>query len=55
MITFYYQTKTSIGFWCRQGLNTRSLIQASEILSVKLMGTHKNIYNFDLTYDEGGT
>ena len=28
--TFEHQTKTLIGFWCRQGLNPRSLIQLSE-------------------------
>ena len=36
MIAFYHQTKTPIGFWCRRGLNTRSLIQPSETLPVEL-------------------
>ena len=25
--TLYYQTKTPINFWCRHGLNLKSLIQ----------------------------
>ena len=29
MITLYHQTKTFIDFWCRRGLNSRSLIQHS--------------------------
>ena len=36
----YYQTKSSIDFLCRRGLNLRSLIQPSETLLVKLIGTH---------------
>ena len=40
MIALYHQTKTPISFWCRWGLNLRSLIQPSEILPVKLTGTH---------------
>ena len=40
MIALYYQTKTPISFLCRQGLNPRSLIQPSEILSVELTETH---------------
>ena len=36
----YHQTKTSIGFWCRQGLSPKSLIQPSETLLVKLIRTH---------------
>ena len=40
MIALYYQTKTRIGFWCRRGLNPRSLIQLSETLLVELIGTH---------------
>ena len=40
MIAFYYQTKTSISFWYRQGLNLKSFIQPSETLSVELTGTH---------------
>ena len=43
MITLYHQTKTSIGFWYRQGLNSKSLIQPSETLPVKLTGIHKDI------------
>ena len=45
MIVLYYQTKTSIDFWCKQGLklNSRSLIQLSVTLPVKLTGTHKTI------------
>ena len=30
-------------FWCRRGLNSRSLIQPSETLAVELTGTHKVI------------
>ena len=41
MITLYHQTKTPICFWCRQGLNPRSLIQPPEILPVELTRTHK--------------
>ena len=37
---FYCQTKTTIGFWYRRGLNPRSLIQQSEILPVELTRTH---------------
>ena len=40
MIAFYDQTKTPISFWCRRGLNPKSLIQPSEILPVELTGTH---------------
>ena len=36
----YYQTKTLISFWCRRGLNPKSLIQLSETLPVELTGTH---------------
>ena len=36
----YHQTKTPISFWCRRGLNSRSLIQPSETLPVELTGTH---------------
>ena len=38
--TLYHQTKTPISFWCRQGLNPRSLIQPSKTLPVELTGTH---------------
>ena len=40
MITLYYQTKISIGFWCKWRLNPRSLIQLSETLPIELTGTH---------------
>ena len=36
MIALYNQTKTPISFWCRQGLNPRSLIQPLETLPVDL-------------------
>ena len=39
-IALYHQIKTLISFWCRQGLNSRFLIQPSETLSVELIGTH---------------
>ena len=32
----YHQIKIPIGFWCRQRLNLRSLIQPSEILPIEL-------------------
>ena len=34
----YHQTKTPIGFWYRRGLNSISLIQPLETLSVELTG-----------------
>ena len=40
MIALYHQTKTSIGFLCRWELNSRFLIQPSEILLVELTKTH---------------
>ena len=40
MIVLYHQIKTPISFWCRRGLNPRSLIQPSETLPVELTGTH---------------
>lgn len=40
MIVLYHQTKTPISFWCRRGLNPKSLIQPSETLPVELTGTH---------------
>ena len=40
MIALYQQTKTPVSFWCRRGLNPRSLIQPSETLPVELTGTH---------------
>ena len=33
-------TKTSISFWCRWGLNPKSLIQLSKILPVELTETY---------------
>ena len=42
MIALYYQTKTPISFWCRRGLNHRSLIQPSETLLVELTGTQNS-------------
>ena len=44
MIAFYYQTKTPISFWCRQKLNSKSLIQLSLGLEWKLY------FNFWYTY-----
>ena len=40
IIALYHQTKTPISFYCRRGLNSRSLIQPLETLPVKLTGTH---------------
>ena len=40
MITLSHQIKTLIDFWCRLELNSKSLIQPSEILPVKLTGTY---------------
>ena len=37
---FNHKTKTSIGFWYRLKLNSKSLIQQSETLLVKLTETH---------------
>ena len=31
----------SSNFWCKRGLNLRSLIQLSETLPVEIVGTHK--------------
>ena len=39
MIIYYYQTKISIDFWCRQRLDPRSFIQPSKTLSVELTET----------------
>ena len=44
MIALYHQTKTSIDFLCKQGLNFRSLIQLLETLLIELTRTHKLIY-----------
>ena len=42
IIALYYQTKISIRFWCRQGLNLRSLIQPSETIGSKLATKETN-------------
>ena len=42
---FYHQTKTTIGFWYRRGLNPRSLIQPLETLPVELTRTHPYFLN----------
>ena len=42
--SFYHQTKIPIGFWSRQKLNHKSLIQLLETLLVELTRTH----NFSL-------
>ena len=42
IITLYYQTKIPIRFWCRQGLNLRSLIQPSETIESKLATKETN-------------
>ena len=44
IIAFYYQTKISISFLCRRKLNSRSLIQQLETLSVELTGIHLYIF-----------
>ena len=43
MIVFYHQTKILIDFWCRQKLNSRSLIQQLETLLIKLIETHTHL------------
>ena len=48
MITFYHQTKISISFWCKRGLNPRFLIQPSETLPVELTGTHITLQLLDV-------
>ena len=50
IIALYHQTKTSINFWCRQGLNPRSLIQPSEILPVELTGTHTKKWTLKMCF-----
>ena len=40
MIALYHQTKIPISFWCTRGLNSKSLIQPSETLPVKLTRIH---------------
>ena len=39
-VILYYLTKTLISFYCRRGLNPKSLIQLSETLLVELTETH---------------
>ena len=46
MIILYNQIKTSINFWCWQRLNPKSFIQPTEILLIKLTGTHKHYFNY---------
>ena len=43
MIAIYRQTKTLISFWCKRGLNSRSLIQLLDTLPVELTETHVQI------------
>ena len=45
MIALYHQTKTPISFWCRRGLNPKSLIQPSETLLID-----NSLVNFDTIY-----
>ena len=40
IIALCYQTKAPISFWCKWGLNPRSLIQPSDTLLVELTGTY---------------
>ena len=40
MIVLYYQSKTPIGFWYRQGTNLKFLIWQQETLLVELIRTH---------------
>ena len=45
----YHQIKTQISFWCKRGLNPKSLIQPSETLLVELTETlkkKKSILNY---------
>ena len=46
MIALYHQTKTPISFWCKRGMNPRSLIQPSETLPVELTETHNSSNKF---------
>ena len=43
MMSLYHQAKISISFWCKRGLNPRSLIQPLETLLIELTEIH--IYN----------
>ena len=45
MRALYHQTKTTISFWYKRGLNPRFLIQPSEILPVELTRTHPYFLN----------
>ena len=45
IIALYHQTKKPVSFWCRRGLNPRSLIQSSDTLPVDLVGTHNIVKN----------
>ena len=40
-----HQTKTPISFWCRQGLNSKSLIKSTKTLLITLTETHNSIMN----------
>ena len=40
---FYHQTNIPIGFWCKRGLNLKSLIQPLETLPVELTGIHNKV------------
>ena len=40
IIVLYHQTKTPISFWCKRGLNPKSLIQPSKTLPIELTETH---------------
>ena len=52
MLVLYYQIKTPINFWCRQGLNHKSLIQLWEILPIKLTKTY-NLFDNMIVGGEG--
>ena len=47
MIAFYHQIKIPISFWCKRGLNLKSLIQLSETLPVELIETHNSTFYLD--------
>ena len=46
--SLYRQTKTLIDFWCKCGLNHRSLIQSLETLLVELTRIHSKCGNFNI-------
>ena len=48
MINIYHQIKTPISFWCKRGLNPRSLIQLSKTLSIELTEIHWRVQNNNL-------